>query len=155
MIQIKKILVPTDNSDASLKALRYAIELSKLNNATIHLLSVVDERYVSYMSLTEDERSDAPSLEDKLLSHMTKEMDEICKRDELQPVKTEKKILIGHPSEEILGYSDEIDADLIIMGTHGHTGLSRVLIGSVAERVVRRASRPVLVVRPDEHEFVK
>ena len=60
----------------------------------------------------------------------------------------------GPPFLEILRYAKEVDADLIVMGTHGRSGLVQMLIGSVAEKIVRKAPCPVLTVRPDQHEFV-
>ena len=61
---------------------------------------------------------------------------------------------IGKPDTEIMRYAAERDIDLIVMGTHGRTGLAHALMGSVAERVVRRAPCPVLTVRQSEHEFI-
>lgn len=152
MIRIQKILVPTDNSPTALKALDYASEIAKFQRATIHLLYVLDDRYMSYMSLTEDDTSSMPNLQTKMESAMKKELDELIQKQELPPDRFVYQIKTGRPCEEITGYANDIDADLIIMGTHGATGIRRILIGSVAERVVRRGQRPVLVVRPDEKE---
>ncbi len=154
MISLSKILVPTDHSDTSLKALDYALEFARAYQAEVYLLTVVDERYMTYMSLTAEDKNSSASLEDKMVAHMNRELDSIIASKKAGNVKIIKKILTGHPSEEIIRFSDDINADLIILGTHGHSGVSRMLIGSVAERVVRRAKRPVLVVRRDEHEFV-
>jgi nucleotide-binding universal stress UspA family protein len=62
--------------------------------------------------------------------------------------------VLGHPVSEILSYARDRQVDLIVMGTHGRGPLGHVVMGSVAERVVRRAPCPVLTVRPEEHEFV-
>lgn len=154
MIEIKKILVPTDNSPTAMKALDYAIEIAKFQKAKIFLLHVVDERYLSYMSLTDDLSGSTPNLENKMENHMVKELQQTIKDRNLDPEQVVARVNMGRPCEEIITYSDEIDADIIVMGTHGDSGLRRMFIGSVAERVVRRAKRPVLVVRPDEHEFI-
>ena len=65
-----------------------------------------------------------------------------------------REVLMGHPFVEIIRYAREQDVDCIVLGTHGRSGLSHLLLGSVAERVVRKAPCPVLTVRHPEHEFV-
>jgi nucleotide-binding universal stress UspA family protein len=152
MIRIQKILVPTDNSPTALKAVQYAAEIAKFQRATIHLLYVLDDRYMSYMSLTDDDKTSMPNLQSKMESAMEKELNDLIQKQDLPAERFVFQIKTGKPCEEICGYANEVDADLIIMGTHGATGIKRILIGSVAERVVRRGQRPVLVVRPDERE---
>jgi nucleotide-binding universal stress UspA family protein len=73
----------------------------------------------------------------------------------LRGLKVENVIRIGNPYREIVAAAKEMPADLIILSTHGHTGFSRMFMGSTAERVVRHASCPVLVVRENEHEFIR
>ena len=70
-------------------------------------------------------------------------------------VQAEFRVVVGEPSREIVRLADEQDAGLIVMSTHGHTGLKRVLSGSVTERVVRRAPCPVLVIREHGYDFVR
>jgi nucleotide-binding universal stress UspA family protein len=69
-------------------------------------------------------------------------------------VPVESKVLPGIPSEDIVRFARQLPADIIIMGTHGRSGMSHLLLGSVAEKVVRRAPCPVLTVRKEEHDFV-
>jgi universal stress protein A len=155
MIDIKKIVVPTDTSKTAMKALQYALEIGKLQNATIYMLHVVDDRFMGYMTLSDEPTEDYPSIQSKMKVHMEEELKEIIENNKGENVSFELKVVSGKPCDEIINYSEEVDADLIILGTHGLTGLQRMLIGSVAERVVRRASRPVLVVRPSDPGFIK
>jgi nucleotide-binding universal stress UspA family protein len=79
---------------------------------------------------------------------------EFVKRHVPTGVDSETVTRLGHPSEEIVAAAKDFDVDLIVLATHGHTGLKHLLLGSTAERVVRLAPCPVLTVREREHEFV-
>ena len=149
MITIKSILCPLDFSDASRNALRYASEFAKSMGSKIMLLNVIEPR---------------PMAADMTLNYIPLEEDlEKAAREDLEPIVEELKakgidvqvdVMIGTPAEVILQQSIDFDASLMIMGSHGKTGLSRLLMGSVAEAVVRKAGIPVLIVKAQEKEFI-
>ena len=151
LFRLKRILVPIDFSDCAKKALQYAIPLARQHQAALTLLYVVPRpNYVGgeytgldYARLEADQSAAA----DKQLCALV--VDEVRA---LVPAKT--LVRTGLPVVEILDVARTLPADLIVISTHGRTGLKHVLLGSVAEDVVRRAPCPVLVVREHEHEFV-
>lgn len=150
MIRISRILHPTDLSHNAQPALHYASDLCRLYHAELHLISVVDSRGFSG-STSEPDFFPVDFLQEyvndleKRLSDMTFEGMQHCK-------KIVREISSGIPFNEILTYAEKNEVDLIVMGTHGRTGLGHLLIGSVAENVVRRAHCPVLTVRPDNRK---
>jgi nucleotide-binding universal stress UspA family protein len=145
MISIRLILCPVDFSETSQHALRYALELGRGMGAKVHLVHV----YQLPMYAMPDGALIAPpeqvaSLSDKL-------QQELNKMATAFPGVTKTHLLEGVAHHEIERLATEIGADMIVMGTHGRSGLARVLIGSVAERVVRHSQVPVLTVhRPEE-----
>jgi len=149
--RLKRILVPIDFSDCSKKALQYALPLAKQHQAAITLLYVVPTTSyaageyggIDYASLEADARASA----DKTLAALV--VDEI--RGE---VSADTVVCTGTPAPEIIEVAKRLPADMIIVSTHGRTGLKHVFLGSVAENVVRHAPCPVLVVREREHEFL-
>ncbi|ASQ90679.1 universal stress protein UspA [Prosthecochloris sp. GSB1] len=150
MIKIRKILCPLDFSDASHKAVRYAREFAKGMGAGLFLLNVVEPRPMAVdMSL-----SYVP-LEEDLEKAAREDLEEVAMAERQQGVEVEADVVIGTPSEVILERAEELDVNLIILGSHGKTGLSRLLMGSVAESVVRKARCPVLIVKAEEKEFIE
>jgi nucleotide-binding universal stress UspA family protein len=149
MIKLERILAPTDFSDHSRHALKYACELAKRFGAELRLLHVV---LPPTMAVT----SGAPLPQEVARPELGAREEfgklEIPDADEIREVARE--IQLGTPFVEIVRYAKANDVDLIVMGTHGRTGISHVLIGSVAEKVVRKAPCPVLTVRPEGHQFV-
>ncbi|WP_294346822.1 universal stress protein [Prosthecochloris sp.] len=150
MIKIRRILCPVDFSDASRKAVRYAHEFAKGMGASLVLLNVVEPRPMAVdMSL-----SYVP-LEEDLEKAAKEDLEEIIRTEREQGVEVQADVQIGTPSETILEKAEELDVNLIIVGSHGKTGLSRILMGSVAESVVRKAKCPVLIVKAEEKEFIE
>lgn len=148
MIGLKHVLVPTDFSETSEAALRYGVALARAFNARLHLLHVPEHpgeaAEAEYpIGLFETMQNAA---HDRLGSLLTE-----ADTRELRP---ERVMRLGKPSDEIVRYAQEHDINLIVMGTHGREGVARVLMGSVAETVVRRAWCPVLTVHSPEHEFI-
>lgn len=149
--RLKRILVPIDFSDCSKKALQYALPLAKQHRAAITLLYVVPTASyaageyggIDYLSLEAESRAGA----DKALATLA--VDEV--RGE---VSADTVVGTGSPAPEIIAVAKRLPADLIVVSTHGRTGLKHVFLGSVAENVVRHAPCPVLVVREHEHEFL-
>lgn len=138
-IALKRLLVPIDFSGPSLEALRYAERLAAQSGASIDLVFVAE--HVIYMG-DSVAFPNAPMLEEMKGKLAGLARDEV---DELVPVY--RHVLTGKPFAEIVKLAQERAIDLIVIGTHGRTGLGHVLIGSTAEQVVRHAPCPVLVVR--------
>jgi nucleotide-binding universal stress UspA family protein len=138
------VLVPTDGSDAASFAADYGITLAARTNASMHVVHVVDLTAVS------GEFGSAAVL-DALKEAGQQAVDDVIDRaDEADLRSVEASVLSGTPSQALLDYVDERDIDLIVMGTHGRTGLDRYLLGSVTEKIVRLADVPVLTVSPSE-----
>ena len=149
LFRIKRVLVPVDFSDCSRKALQYAVPFAKQFGAEIVLLYVVQP----YVPVPEMGAVDT----DLLLSRMRESGEgELAKlrASITDDVKVKVELRVGCPDFEIVKAADEVDADIILLSTHGRTGLGRVFVGSVAEHVTRYAHCPVFVVREREHEFV-
>ncbi|KAB1196852.1 MULTISPECIES: universal stress protein [Haloferax] len=132
------ILAPTDGSDHAVRAAEYAVDLAATYGAALHVLYVVDVR-TSHADVSVDDDS-----ETRGETAVGTIADLAAARD--VPVETE--IRVGLPHEVIVDYEAERDIDLVVMGTHGTSGLERYLIGSVAERVVRLSDVPVMCVPP-------
>ena len=144
MSRPRRILHATDFSRASRPALAKALELAQQGRARLFLLHVLmppspflgDKLPSSYLELQRRARRDA---ERRLAA--------VVDKAQQAGVKVESKLIAGGPSEQIIRHASRWHADLIVMGTHGRTGLGKVFMGSVAERVLQRASCPVLTVR--------
>lgn len=153
-IHLRQILVPVDYSEGSRKALHYALPFAKLFHARISLVHVV-ESWASFRDagfvpvglsgVTIAGRNYTAFKEN--LSHWA----ERSLPDELQG---RQIIRSGPVNDEICEVAGELESDLIIMSTHGHTGLRHAVLGSTTEKVVQHAPCPVLVVRELEHDFV-
>ena len=135
------ILVPTDGSQGANAALEHGIEIASKWDATLHTLYVVDTRLARSGPLLETLREEGRKAVRAV---------EVTGTQAGLTVVTE--IVEGDPHEEILDYVTEHGIDMVIMGTRGRTGLDRVVMGSVAERVVRRSPVPVLTVRGEEQD---
>ena len=137
------ILVPTDGSEGAAGAAGHARSLATAFDSEVHLLSVVDER--AYSNVLVD--LDAESVRDALESRADEAVADLADRVTDAGVPCHTAVEHGIPNEAITAYADAHDVDLVAMGTHGRTGLDRVLLGSVAERVVRTSAVPVLTCR--------
>ncbi|MFB6085415.1 MAG: universal stress protein [Halodesulfurarchaeum sp.] len=143
----RNILIPTDGSEGSTRAISEAVNLAELTGGTVHGLYVIDTR--DYNVLPE---SKWLTIEDEFTEEAERALGTVRETAEEASVHVTTDIARGVPAEEILDYVDENDIDLIVMGTHGRTGLNRVLVGSVTERVIRRATVPIQIVRLEEGE---
>jgi len=141
----RNILVPTDFSEGANVALAYAVELASSIDARIHLLNVI-----SFPSLGTLELGAAlsPGVLEDIESGNRHELERLAAHYQHRCPFGPGRLEVGDPRTVIDEMAEVIDADLIIMGTHGRRGLSRMLLGSVAESVVRSAPCPVLTVRP-------
>jgi nucleotide-binding universal stress UspA family protein len=146
MVYVKRILVPIDFSERSEAALQYGVELARRFSARLYLLHVPEhpgKAAAECLGLFETIQSAAHDRLSRLLSAE--------ERRELRP---EYAMRLGTPWQEIVRYATDYEIDLIVMGTHGRDGEALALLGSVAEKVVRKASCPVLTVHDPEHTFV-
>lgn len=138
----EEILVPTDGSEASLDAVDEAAELADEQGARIHVLYVLD--------LTMLADADSVTVVDAMEASGEEAIEQARTRARETGVEAvEASVQRGTPYRAILEYADENDIDLVVMGTHGRTGLNRLLLGSVTEKLVRLSPVPVLTVRPD------
>lgn len=150
MINIQRIVAGTDFSECSEHALRYAYEMAEVFGAELHLLTVVETpagAYPEFGISADDVAAGAMRAAERQLNELPEER----WKDRLKITRAAVK---GTPFLEIVRYAREHDADLIVIGTHGRGAIAHMLMGSTAEKVVRKASCPVLTVRPDAHEFV-
>jgi nucleotide-binding universal stress UspA family protein len=153
MIDLHRILVPTDFSKFSQSALVYAAAFAEKFGAQLDLLHVVQNLSLIIPEVLPVEPPPLPSVE-QLTTAVQSAFDRIVAENQLENLVTRREVREGAPFYEIIRYAREAPVDLIVMGTHGHTGLAHVLLGSVTEKVVRKAPCPVLTVRHPEHEFV-
>ena len=150
MIALKKILMPTDFSEPSRVALRYAQEFADRFGASLNILHVIEDFYLPGPSA--DGYMPMPGYFEEMEVRVKAEFDKCLSSEKRQGVVT--TIKRGNPFIEIVRYAKDQDVDLIVMGTHGRGPVAHLLMGSVAEKVVRKAPCPVLTVRHPEHEFV-
>jgi nucleotide-binding universal stress UspA family protein len=153
MIDLHRILIPTDFSKHSQNALAYAVAFAEKFGAELHLLHVVQDLA---MFLPDGVTAGPPLLPpvDQLTAAVRVALDRAIEENHLQHLPVQTHVREGTPFYEIIRFAKEKDIDLIVMGTHGRSGLVHVLLGSVTEKVVRKAPCPVLTVRHPEHEFV-
>jgi nucleotide-binding universal stress UspA family protein len=154
MIKLQRILFPTDFSELSAHALDYARSLAETYKAELHVLHVVDDAYQYWMPMAPGSIPIGPPIED-LIALADNELKKF-KATHLAnaPFSTFLASASGRPFMEIITYAKEKNIDLIVIGTHGRSGLRHALLGSVTEKVVRKAPCPVLTIRHPEHEFV-
>lgn len=150
LLKLASILVPIDFSKGSKKALQYAIPFARQFNAGITLLNVVQPHYVS----GDFGAMDFPVFAADLQKSSAQQLSALAAKGVRGQVPVTTVVRTGSPVAEIVDAAKALKADLIILSTHGRTGLGHVLLGSVAENVVRLAPCPVLVVREHEREFV-
>lgn len=149
----QNILVTTDGSDESMSAVEEGFDIGKAYDATVHALYVVDEttRGRGLVGI------DRPNPFTTLHQIGKSATDEIKSRGEVAGVEVKPVVREGIPYEEIIEYANTHDIDLIVMSSHGRSGVRRFIFGSVTERVTRSADQPVVVVRcqpsdTDDHE---
>jgi len=138
-----RILLPTDGSRANDRAVEQAVALAEATGARLSVLFVVED--IPYAPEMADGQ-----VRERLREVGTEALEGIEDRAAAAGVGVETAIREGSPHREILAHADEEGVDVIVMGTHGRSGLDRYVLGSVAERVVRTAEVPVLTVRIDD-----
>lgn len=150
MLEIRRILVPVDFSEYGQHAMRYGCELARQFSSELHLLHVVEDIYpmVPEAGLLIPAQTDFLT---GLRESAEKALGQLPPPDLANGIDTVvRQISSGRPFLEIVRYADENRINLIVIGTHGRSGLEHILMGSVAERIVRKAPCPVLTVRPEK-----
>jgi len=154
MIRIAKVLFPTDFSELSEGALRYALHFAQEYGATLHVLHVVDEAFEYWMNMAPNTMPVGVAPIEDIVKSATAGLARFV-ADRIDPaIETVQQVLIGRPYVEIVTYAKNQGIDLIVIGTHGRGGLTHMLLGSVAEKVVRKAPCPVLTVHHPQREFI-
>jgi len=151
-IALRRILVPTDFSDRSMVAVKYAVALVERFNASIHVLHVVEALVGD--GLMAWETGTHEDLDRAIAEHAWDELNAVLPPDDRTRLDAKLALEWGTPFVEIVRYARVNGIDLIAMGTHGRGGVAHLLLGSVADNVVRSSPCPVLTVRHPEHEFV-
>lgn len=137
------ILVPTDGSKESEVAVEHAKSLAKKYDAELHFLYVADVR-------TQNTGNIMPNMMGELEQIGEDATDSLAEEAESKEIETVTEVRKGIPHRELNDYTDENDIDLVVMSTHGRTGLDRVLLGSVTEKMVRTCQKPVMTVRREK-----
>jgi nucleotide-binding universal stress UspA family protein len=153
MIDLHRILVPTDFSKYSQNALTYAVAFAEKFGAELHLLHVVQDLAVFIPDMIAVAPPVVPSVKE-MTAAVYAAFDRLIEQNKLERFTFQRAVREGSPFYEIIRFAEEENIDLIVLGTHGHGGLAHMLLGSVTEKVVRKAPCPVLTVRHPEHEFV-
>jgi nucleotide-binding universal stress UspA family protein len=142
----KRILVPMDFSPPSDAALEYARSVAGRYGASLHLLHVAEDPYRAFYS-AEVFVPEVEGLRDEILTDAARRLKERLRPSDVTELRATAESIIGTPAGSVVEYAAGHDVDLIVMGTHGRGGMAHLLMGSVAERVVRTAPCPVLTVR--------
>jgi nucleotide-binding universal stress UspA family protein len=148
---ISNILVATDFSDASNRATAYAFELARALNSGLYLMHVVPASDVDVMVALQrhlESQINSEALIEAYYADAEKQLDAIVAQHHGHDLIQERLIVTGNVVDEIVSWAQGKKVDIIIVGTHGRSGLEHALIGSVAERVVRQAQTAVLVIPP-------
>ncbi len=144
MAESTAIVLPIDFSELSMAAVPWAKRLAAATNDTVHCIYTVEPPQV-YSALDMAPAVPLPTTEE--LTQSAKTQLEAFAKEQLAGLDTETEVLIGKPSEQIVEYANKVGADLIVMTTHGYSGLEHVVLGSTTEAVLRKASCPVLSIR--------
>lgn len=150
--QVRQLLFPTDFSGCANYALPYAAAIARATGATIICVHVVEPIVpaVGYTGLAEP--MPMADITDQLQDSAERELPRLAECEECAGLNIEEVIVHGDAAAEIVRVADERKVDLIVISSHGRTGLGRMIFGSTAEAVVRHARCPVLVVKPPEQE---
>jgi nucleotide-binding universal stress UspA family protein len=148
-LRIQTILVPTDFSDCGNYALSYAASLARTFGSSIICVHVIEPIVptVGYSGMTEP--LPIADISEQLEDSAERELPKLAECDECAGLEIEELIVHGEAASEIVRVAKERKVDLIVVSSHGRTGLGRILFGSTAEAVVRHAPCPVLVVKPE------
>jgi nucleotide-binding universal stress UspA family protein len=144
-----KILYPTDFSELSKQALPWVKRMAKALNASVHCLYVVHDPKIYTYDAGWGTMVQLPPVEERVEA-VKKQMDQFIADNMGETDGAESEVAVGVPFVEILRRAEELDAAMIMMTTHGHTGLSHVFFGSTTEAVLRKAKCPVMSIRSED-----
>jgi nucleotide-binding universal stress UspA family protein len=153
-ISFKKIMIATDGSNCSMLAANRGIELARLSGGTVYAVHVVSTAYFfpmggdyfSSMGVNPYWDSMYEVMYDALKKQGQQAVNYVKGLGEAKSINVEPVLLKGHPADELIRYAEDEGMNIVVMGTQGRTGLDRLLLGSVAENVVRHSKLPVMVV---------
>jgi nucleotide-binding universal stress UspA family protein len=152
-IVLERILVPTDFSEESRTALQYGVALAEKFAASLHVLHVLE--VVAGAEPLAWQLDSRKTVEGAIEAAAWDELRALLPEDEQKRFRAQLALEWGSPFVEIIGYAKTHKIDLVVMGTHGRGKVARLIIGSVAENVVRTAPCPALIIRHPERDFVK
>jgi len=141
-VTLKKVVCPIDLTGFSSQVLPFAVEICRQFNATLVLVHVVDQ-WLDYTDFVTESQLE---IQQRRTEHAEEQLKKMA--DEMQPLTVETRVLTGVPHRELTSLAQHEDADLIVLTTHGRTGFVHAVLGSVAEKVLRAATCPVLTVPP-------
>jgi nucleotide-binding universal stress UspA family protein len=147
---ISKILVPFDFSPHAERAFGYAATLARRLGAKLAVLHVVEDPFVTGAWSSEIYVPNVPELLENLIASAERRLAALKDSPAAVGLTPDTAVITGKPAQAIVEHARDAGFDLIVMGTHGRTGLSHVVVGSVAERVIQKAPCPVLTVRTNE-----
>ncbi len=154
MIKLNRVLIPTDFSDFSSPALKYGCAIAARFDAEIHLLHVVPDPAMLVPEAAAFSADVMIEQSELLKAEGVKSLQNLPSDGWSDSKPIVREVRIGVAFVEIIDYAAQNEIDLIVIGTHGRSGLMHVLMGSVAERIVRKSPCPVLTVKPEGHQFV-
>lgn len=149
MVKLSQILVPTDFSSTASVALEYAKTLSHALGASLHVLHVVPDPLFSAMAA--GSYIPPPEFYENLERNGRQALEQVLSDADRRKFRATLQLTLGFPTEQIVNYAKERRIDLIVMGTHGRGFLTRLLLGSVADKVIRMAPCPVMTIHPTEY----
>jgi len=149
MVTIRRILVPTDFSLTSDAALAYARQFAERFGATLQLLHVLQDPFLNGPLSSETYLTERPGVRTTIMEEAKSRLAHRLTARDCDVFGARTEVVFGRDAETIVEYAADRGVDLIVMGTHGRTGMAHLLLGSVAERVVRTAHCPVLTVRSE------
>ena len=147
MAKLQKIVCALDLSEHSKLVAEYATMLAKMSGASI--VAVYAAPTLTQYTGFHVPHNTIDSFVGEIVSGAEKAMTDFV-TEHFPEVQVKAEVVVGYAAEEILSLAENEDADLIVMGTHGRKGIDRILFGSVAEKVVKNSSRPVLTIRPSD-----
>lgn len=154
MIKLQHVLVATDFSEPSATALEYGRTLARTFGATLHIVHVVENVFMR-TAAGEFGISEAGTVMQSLEDAARKQLEEVVREDDRRELGAQAVIInANNAASGIVDYAKDHEVGMIVIGTHGRGGLSKLLMGSVAERIIRTAPCPVLTVHQHEREFI-
>ena len=152
MIELNTILLPTDFSECSDVAAKYAMAFAESLDASLRVIHVLEDPEVYARKM--ESLAVVPELRNRMMQQAQQQLQMLLTDVERTKFDAQLVVRWGAPFVEIIRYARTQNVDLIVMGTHGRGPIAQMLLGSVAQKVVRKAPCPVLTVRNPEHEFV-